>query len=398
MFRDITRNNRLLMLALFIWALGEGLWYYNLRQLYLVELGATEIQVGNVLALEAAFRALMPIPAGYLADRIGARRVMIFSWVLGVLGAALGGLAQTWQGAIPGLMVYAVSGIAVPSISVFVLKNASTSASGSTDRALALVYAVYPAGLIISPTMGGLIADALNIRALLWISSAFFVISTAVIWLTTEMPAGTAAHHDERPRDLLRNKPFRRVSGYFLLAITGLYLGYQLLPNYMHDVRGLTYSGIGLLFSVAAVGTVIANLLVSRNAPRWNGPMIVGIYTIAMLILWQFDFPIAFVVGFLGVGSLSAMRSVATARFADVVSPRNRGLAFGVLETILSLAVGVAGGLAGRLYALTPAHDLAFIGVLALAPLLVALWFALWSSLPQQTQTPFPSSLTPGDR
>ena len=81
MFRDITRNNRLLMLALFIWALGEGLWYYNLRQLYLVELGATEIQVGNVLALEAVFRALMPIPAGYLADRIGARRVMIFSWL-----------------------------------------------------------------------------------------------------------------------------------------------------------------------------------------------------------------------------------------------------------------------------------------------------------------------------
>jgi predicted MFS family arabinose efflux permease len=149
---------------------------------------------------------------------------------------------------------------------------------------------------------------------------------------------------------------------------------------------------------VAAAGTVIANLLVSRNAPCWNGPMIITIYSVAMVVLWRLDFPPAFVVGFLGVGALSAMRSVATARFADVVSPRNRGLAFGVLETILSLALGVAGGLAGRLYALTPAHDLSFIGVLILAPLLVALWFALWSSLPERIQTPVPSSVPPGDR
>ena len=74
MLRGITHNNRLLMVALFTWALGEGLWYYNLRQLYLVELGATEIQVGNVLALEAATRALMPIPAGLLSDRFGPRK------------------------------------------------------------------------------------------------------------------------------------------------------------------------------------------------------------------------------------------------------------------------------------------------------------------------------------
>ena len=384
------------MLALFIWALGEGLWYYNLRQLYLVDLGATTVQLGNILALESAFRALMPIPAGYIADRFGPRRVMLASWILGIIGTVVSALAHTWQTAVPGLMIYALSGFAVPSISAFVLRNTS-GASGSTDRALALVYAVYPAGLIISPTVGGLIADALSIRALLWLSSGFFVASTAVVTLTRATPLDVPSV-DDRPIDLLHNRHFLRVCAFFFLAYAGLFVGYQLLPNFMRDVRGLTYSRIGLLFSVASAGNVAMNLLIARGSPRWNGPLIIAIYSLAILLLWQFNFPVILMLGFFGVGAVSSIRSVATARFADVVSPRNRGLAFGALETILSVALGVAGGLAGRLYVLTPAHDLPFIAVLIAAPVLLGLWFALWASLPAATvQTAAPAS-SPGDR
>lgn len=396
MFAGISRNNRLIMLALFVWALGEGLWYYNLRQLYLVELGATEIQLGNIIALESAFRALMPIPAGYIADRFGPRRVMITSWVLGIIGTVLSALAHTWEMAIPGLMIYALSGFAVPSISAFVLRNTSGT-SGSTDRALALVYAVYPAGLIVSPTVGGLIADALSIRALLWLSSGFFVASAAVLTLTRSAPLD-APSLDDRPIDLLRNRPFLRVGAFFFLTYAGLFVGYQLLPNFLRDVRGLTYSYIGLLFSIGSVGSVAMNLLIARTPPRWNGPLIIAAYSIAILLLWQFDLPILLMLSFLGVGAVSSIRSVATARFADVVSPRNRGLAFGALETILSVAVGLAGGMAGRLYVLTPAHDLPFIVVLVAAPVLAGLWFVLWASLPAPTlQTALPVS-SPGDR
>src|SRR5205823_4998771 len=107
--QEMGRNNLLLMLALFIWALGEGLWYNNLRQLYLAQLGAVPEQIGAVLALEAIIKAIMLIPTGYLADRIGAYRVVIASWVLGVIGPLLLIPARSWQWAIPGLVIYAMS-------------------------------------------------------------------------------------------------------------------------------------------------------------------------------------------------------------------------------------------------------------------------------------------------
>src|SRR5512138_2084583 len=100
MFKVLQRDHWLLMASLLVWALGEGLWM-NFRQLHLEQLGATPSQIGLALAFEAVARAALLIPAGYLIDRIGARQVMIASWLLGIAGLFIGGLAVTWQGFVP---------------------------------------------------------------------------------------------------------------------------------------------------------------------------------------------------------------------------------------------------------------------------------------------------------
>ena len=156
MFRALGRDNQLLMLALFVWGLGEGLWYINFRQPCLVELGATEAQVGLALAIEMGVRALLPIPAGYLADCIGSHRVMVASWFVGLVGTVICALATTWQAFIPGLVIYAISGFAMPSLSAYAIQVApDRTRPGAADRVLTTVFAAYTAGLIVSPALGG---------------------------------------------------------------------------------------------------------------------------------------------------------------------------------------------------------------------------------------------------
>lgn len=382
MFHALGRNNRLLMLALFTWALGEGLWYINFRQLYLVQLGATEAQVGLALAVEMLVRSLLTVPAGYLADRIGPHRVMVASWFIGVLGTVLGALATTWQGFVPGLAIYAMSGFAMPSLSAYAIQSLpERSRVGAADRVLAAVFAAYTAGLIISPLLGGLIADSWGIRSSLWISSAVFVVSTLIVLFTRAAPLEETVHV-ERPAALLRNRGFMRLTVYYVLVFGALFVGYQLMPNFLRDVRGLTYSQIGLLFSIAAGGTVVLNMLASRLNPRWSFAAALLIYGFAVLGVWQLRQPVLLGGAFAITGALTVVRTLALARTSDVVSPRNRGLAFGIVETIYSVAAAAAAGVAGAVYGLTPGHSLPFVIALAAVPLLVGLWFAVRRWLP----------------
>ncbi len=376
MFRELGRNNRLVMLALFVWGLGEGLWYYNFRQIYLVELGATEAQVGLALAIEAIVRAAVPIPAGYIANRIGTHRVMVASWFVGMVGPLVGALARTWIAFVPGLAVYALSAFATPSISAYTIQNTPDRSPGVNDRILSTVFAVYPAGLIVSPTLGGLIADRYSIRSLMWISAVLFGVSTAIVLMTRRPPALPDAGND-RPRDLLRNRRFLRLGVYFFFTYVAVYVGYQLVPNFLQEVRGLSLSRIGFLFSMVSVGTVVLSLIAGRTNPRWNMAAAVALYTAAVVGMWQFSAPAALTgVFFLG-GSVTVVRMLSLARAADVVSARNQVFAFGVMETMLSVAMAVAAAIAGGLYGLTPGHELPFVAALVALPVLIGLWFAV---------------------
>jgi MFS family permease len=377
MFKRLGRNNQLVMLALFVWALGEGLWYTNFRQLYLVELGATGAQVGMALAIEAFAHACLPIPAGYLADRIGPHRIMVASWFLGALGPLICVLSPSWQWAVLGLFVYSLSGFSMPAISAYALQDASNHGSADTaDGVLGLIYAVYPAGLILSPSLGGIIADAFGLHACLWISLVIFVISTAIVSLTkpVESLQDKAA---QSPRELFQNRAFILSAIYFALAFLAIFTGFQLLPNYLQETRHLNYSRIGMLFSFVALGTVLLNLLVSRINPRWNFLAVLGFYGLAAFGIWQTGDPVLLTFSFTALGSYAVVRTVATARISDIVHVGNRALAFGIIETLMSAAMACGSGIAGALFIKTPEHDLPLVVALISVSVLALGWLAV---------------------
>lgn len=376
MFKDMGHKNRLIMLALLLWALGEGLWF-NLRQLYLVDLGASHEQVGMALALESIARATLLVPTGLLVDRVGPHRMMLASWLLGIVGMIFSALATTWPMLVFGLVVYGLSAFAIPAVTTYALSSLpDKSLPGISDRTLGTLYAAYPVGWIISPGLGGLLSDLYGIRVNMWISLGLFSVSTLVIMLAGHV-APEPATRDERPGLLLRNRHFVGLILYYMLATFAVYVGFPMIPNFLQEVRGFSLSQIGLLFAVFSVGTALLNFLVSRANPRWNYVALVAALWLAILGVWQVPGFAGVSVAFLILGGLYTVNVLATAGIARVVRSRNRGLAFGILGTMNALALSGASRLAGNLYAASPERPFV-IGLVAVLPML-ALWFVVRS-------------------
>ncbi|HEC23959.1 MAG TPA: MFS transporter [Chloroflexi bacterium] len=395
MFKELGRDNRLIMAALFIWALGEGLWY-NLRQLYLVELGATPAQVGTVLAIESIARALLPLPAGYAADRFGPHRVMVLSWMVGFIGPAGMALATSWQLALPGIVIYSLSAFAIPAISTYALLSLpNRDLPGIANRTLTAIYAAYPAGLIISPALGGLIADSYGIRTNLWLGTALFAVSTLTVLMTRSVRPRVAAH-ELRPGDLLRNGAYLRLVLYYAATALIMQLGLALAPNFLRDVRGFSLSTIGLLLSIFSLGTVVLNLLSGRASPRWNYPAILLLFWLSLLVMLGSTSWAGVAIAFFGLGGFFTTRALATAGVARAVGESNQGLAFGMFESLFSVSLAIAAQAAGSLYDLTPSHDLPFVAGLAGLPLMIGLWFVV-RSLQMPARDSLEASPTPGD-
>ncbi len=224
------RDNCLVAVALFLWASGEGMFLY-IQPLYIAQLGAGPVQIGSVLALDGAVRAVSFIPGGMLADRIGPRRVIQMGWLVGLAAVALMSMARDWWGFIPGVALYALSAFCIPAVSSYV---AAARGKLPLERELTLVFAGYAAGNIASPAVGGWLAGMWGMRATYMAACGFLLMSCLVVMRLTDCAAGEPfaleAGRAGLPRSLFGGwwmplRPLAAYSGLIFLIFLSMYLG-----------------------------------------------------------------------------------------------------------------------------------------------------------------------------
>lgn len=376
MFKSINRNNRLFMLGNFLFALSYGLWM-NLRQIHLLDLGATPAEIGSVFALIALAGGLLPLPAGVLADRIGPKRVILGAWLLAFAGAFIAALAQTWSFAGAGYVIFMLCIAANPATVSYVLLNtADHEREGSAEAVMATVFASWPAAMIFAPALGGLIADGLNIQANLWIGAAGLLLAVGVFALADNTQP-TRVKERSNPLVLVGNWHFVTLAVFFSIALTALYLGYALVPTYLEDVRGFSAGFIGVLFSLSSVGTLLLRSVVIEFRPRLSFAILLSAVWLGTLGLWQARSEIWIGAAFLLLGAISTMWVVMQASIGRSVAEHARGLALGVTEALYYGGIALASWLAGQFYAGTPEHDLPLIFGSAAMLIVLVLWVVL---------------------
>jgi len=363
----MNRDTRLVALALLLWGFGEGMFLY-VQPLHIERLGASPVQIGELLAAMSVVSAVSFLPAGALADRLPRKWVMWGGWVLGLLAVLLTGLARTWQGLIPGLLLYSLSAYCMPVINAYL---AHAVDGCRLERTFTTVFTGYAAGAVLSPTVGGWLAEVTTMRTVYFVAAALFALSTfTVVWVSPQ-PVPARVERRWRWRSLL-NRQFLRFAALVWLAFVAMYVGFPLAPNFLADVRGWGVAWIGMLGSFQSLGTMLLNPLLGRlsDGHRARG-LVIGqalVWGASMVLLLSGAFP-ALVLAHLLRGAYQGCRLLTQARATAFGGAAERGLLLGATEMTIAFAQVFAPCVAGWLYVGNPAYP--FAASLALIPVAV---------------------------
>lgn len=208
------------------------------------------------------------IPAGVVADRLGARRVTIAASALIAL-AALAQAAPSYAGLMAGRLAFGVGFGVVWTTGVAWLSAAGTEEHAPHIGAAATSAAV---GMVAGPAIGGVLADQLGLGA------PFVFVSGLSALLTGALVVQRAAARRPQPaaphgslRELLRVAPTRPgvVAGALVLAVAGAVGGVTqlLVPLQLHQA-GFSAADTGLAFSAAAGVYIVVSAAIVRLGPR----------------------------------------------------------------------------------------------------------------------------------
>ena len=352
----MNRDTRLIAFALFLWGFGEGLFVY-IQPLYFEQLGANPVQIGGLLSAAAAVSAVSFLPAGIISDYLPRKWVMWWGWMLGVIGILLVALAHTWQGLIPGLLLYTFSAYCIPAINSYIAHSVN---GRNLESIYTTVFAGYSAGGTLSPAIGGWLAQATDMRTVYFAAAAVYSLSTVIMLFVSPQPVQKEAR--DRPRwDVVLNRRYLTFAGLTWFAFVAMAIAIPLTPNFLADIRHWDVGRVGSLGTFTAAGAVLLNLLLgrlSKNAPRRG--LVVGqvlLWSATLLLLLTGAFPVLALV-YLLRGAYGGCRSLTQARASSLGDESTRGLLLGATETTMSSAQVAAPYIAGWLYAGNPYRPL----------------------------------------
>lgn len=361
----LSRDNTLLFSAILVWGCGNGLYLY-IWPLYIASLGADPVQIGLVLSIGTLTISASYIPGGFLADRFGRRRTMLWGWAMGAIAMPLIALARDWRQLIPGVLLSSLSCFCLPAGSSYVV---AASEGRDLDRTYALVFSSsFSLGTLLTPALGGWLADSIGMRPVFFLAFALYALSTLFVFMLSEQPIVPASEGGGYRQAFSR--PFLLTSAAFSSIAFVLYLGQPLAPNYLKEVVGLDLSWVGTLGAFASLGSaaLAAGL---GHLTCWGMLVAEALCVLSFLLLLCTRAIPLLALSFFLRGSFAAFTSLAAARIARILGEEEVGRGFGVYDTIISLAYALAPCAAGWLYALRP--DLPFLISLVLMPLAMVL-------------------------
>ena len=360
----ITLTQSLFMVTATLW------WPYWSR--YIVELGASKVQLGMVFMLEQSSQLILQLPGGYLADRLGRKKVIVLSSVFRALSPIIYLSFDVWYMVLPGMVLTQVSSMMMPAVNAMIAESMPLE-----NRAAS--YGVYRmmtwAPMIFTALIGGVIVDRMGIVPGVKLCIAF---TLAVAWLNVLLrwryledtfvaePASSGNRPDlTGALELLRTVP-RMVWTLVVVASLSSFavrsaMGYMFI--YAEEVLGVTATQWGLITTAASVVstllTVPSGLLSDRIGRK---PCIVVSRLLQPVMVLGFPLSSGFwmifasrMVGAVGEGFGGTVMGIMggpawQALVADIIPADRRGRVMGLMGTLVGLLSLPASWVGGYLY------------------------------------------------
>lgn len=375
--RQIGHATRQIALSYFLWSVGEGLWLY-IRPLYLEELGATPAEAGFVLAMFGAGRLLLIIPLVFFIDHYNPRQIMLPGWGFGLISVVLMAVAPTWEFAILGLLTYGFSAVALIPTNLYIAlahqHDPTRDPNVELHSLFTYAYAAASAGLIISPAVGGLIADEIGMRPLFVFSILWFVLSTVLVFYLPDFPMPVRPKEGRNFRRLLRQPHFLMLNFLFFVVFVAGPLGYTLAPQFLEQVHHYSTTTIGSFGVMTSLGATAWSLWLGKIAARRGFLLGAAIMIVTFGLFLASGQVIVVALAYFLYGVWYALRPVAVSLIAQSVRPDQQGIVFVFIDLIYGLG-GLVGPLAaGAIYSEQKETPFTSALVLSLVVLVVGVW------------------------
>ena len=288
--------------------------------------------------------------AGWLADRVGARRIFLAGLACFTLASGFCGLSLTaWQ-------LIGARGLQGIGTAMLLASGQAllTDAYPSERRgsAMGFMHMAVAAGLTAGPALGGLLISLVSWRAIFLVNLPLGLITWWLAWRQLPALAGPPAPSLSWNGSWLRSWPLLAGLLAAFLAFVALASNMFLIPFALQSVMGLPPADAGLvMIAVPLTILVVAPLsgrLTDRIGPRWPATFGIGVVAGAILLMAQLQpvSTIAFavltlVVYGIGAGLFQAPNNAAVMTAAPTGA---RGTISGVLALARSLGqiAGVA--------------------------------------------------------
>jgi MFS family permease len=361
----------LLFVSLFTWGIGEGM-FLIFQPIYLQQLGANTMTIATVFSAFGLAMMVAHIPAGYLADRIGRKPVIIAAWTSGLIATWVMAMARSLPAFIVGVLLYGLTAFVSAPLNSYV-----TAARGklSPVRAMTLMSAAFNLGAVLGPVSGGWIGQHFGLRTIYLVAACIFILSTVILLFIRSQPRD---QHDPAapPAKLWTNTRFITLVGIVFVVMFVMYLPQPLTPKYLQNERGLSLESIGWLGSAGSFGNAAFNLVLGQFAARSSFLVAQVLMAAFSLLIWKGTGMPWYALGYFLLGGYRAARSFIYAQARPLVHTAQMGLAYGVAETFNSLSMTLAPLLAGVLYTQAPDKVYPVSMALVAAAILLTIVFA----------------------
>jgi MFS family permease len=334
-----------------------------LNTLYALELGATPLHIGLLLAAYGVFPLLMAVSAGRIADRYGSRIPVIFGMVVCTLGAVLPWFAPSLPLLFAAALVtgfgFILGQVALQSL-VGSLGEGEARTRNFNNYALIVAMADF-----VGPVVAGFSIDHLGHVPAYLVMGAFGVTSVVMILVLARRiplrrrPAPAPA--GQSMLDLFRDPDMRRVLIASAVVMTGIDLFQLYMPLYGHQV-GLSASAIGMVLGTAAAATFVSRALLPTLAAHYGqeATLLYSLFLTAAMFILISLFSSGLVLGLicfvLGLGM--GLGQPLTVMLCYQYSPRGRsGESLGLriaINNSMHVAVPALFGAVGSAFGLAP--------------------------------------------
>jgi predicted MFS family arabinose efflux permease len=345
---------------------------------YTDRLGLSKFEAGAYLSAASLAIVAASIPAGLLADRLGARRVTLVAVVLLAVSNVMQAYATNLSELLAGRIVFGVASATVWTATVTWLSD--TSSDRRRTSVIGAVVAVAGMGGMVGPAFAGAVAQHVSVRA---VFLTVAVASAAMLVVLLALPAGGQAPHPHQPVAAVWRAARGEaliVAGIVIMVLGGLSDGVvNLLGSLELTADGLSTSATGFVFSAAAAVFIAISALVSRIGGRAVSVRSAGLAALLQAVALT---PVFVSLASAPVAGMVLVRSAAVAWPYTIGLPlgalgaRRRGVGTATVNGFLGLAWGGANFVGAPLAGFTAgvAGDRAAYGLLLACCLGAGVW------------------------